>query len=195
MSDYRLDGRSTARFAKDIKQNHQKEALIAVRLCITIHSKTDNWPTLTPTGVDATGAFIENIKDVIAEPDFRIGDRLVEITRSDTVCNRYFHQKIHKVIRCLKGEADLVFVNGYSMNNQPKYLWLTSKELEPFVSRALTKYGEVPHPGGGGIWTKKPACRFDVYWFDQAELWKPLPSLTKNIPIPEEYKQIIEATR
>lgn len=192
MSDYRFDVRSKGKFKKDIKASHQKEAIIAVRLCITKHSKTGEWPKLEPAGVDMTGAFIDNIKDVTADPDFKIDDKLVEITRSDVMCERTFHQKCHKIIRCLKDNTELVFVNGYEAQKQPKYIWLTGKDLEPFVTKSLSKYGEVKHPGGGKVGLiNKPAYRFDVYWFE--DLWKPLPALCKGIP--EEYKEILEASK
>ena len=188
MTDYRFDYRTESQFKKDIKTSHDKEAKIAVRLCISCHAKTKIWPTLKPAGIDASGEFIENAREVTAEPDFRIGDRLVEITRSDVFCNRTFHQKSYKIVRALKNGSDLVFVNGYDVVKQPNYIWLTSKELEPFVARSLSKYGEVVHPGGGGKrWTNKPAYRFDVFWFQ--DLWKPLPCICRNLP--QEYYAII----
>ena len=193
MSDYRFDARSKKQFRSDIKKGHIKEAEIAVRLCIKIHSETGNWPDLEPSGVDATGAFIEDIKEVNADPDFKIDGNLVEITRSDVVCNRVFHQKCHKIIKCLQGKSDLVFVNGYN-EKQPKYLWLDSKTLEPFVTKSLTKYGEVNMMGGGKLGIiAKPAYRFDTYWFDQADLWKPLPVLFKGLP--NKYTEILNAAK
>lgn len=192
MSDYRFDQRSDKQFKQDIKLSHSKEAKIAVRLCIALHSLTKKWPTLKPAGVDMTGEFIEKAHQVTSEPDFLINDRLVEITRSDVLCNRSFHQKSNKIIRCLKDNGDLVFVNGFEATNQPKYIWLSAKELEPFVTRSLTKYGEVQHPGNRGIRsTGKPAYRFDVYWFE--ELWKPLPALIKDIP--KDYKDVLNLAK
>lgn len=192
MADYRFDVRSEGKFKKDIKVAHEKEAIIAVCLCITKHSKTKKWPKLEPAGVDMTGAFIDNIKDVTAEPDFKIDGKLVEITRADVVCRNQFHQKCHKVDRCLENNTDLVFVNGYGVEKQPNYIWLSGEELEPFVIRSKTKYGQVKHPGGGRVGLiNKPAYRFDVYWF--RDLWKPLPVLIKDIP--KEYLDILKASK
>ncbi len=192
MSDYRFDNRSKARFKKDLKNNHVKEAYIAVRLCIAEHSKTKEWPKLTPNGIDFTGEFIENIKEVTASPDFIIGDKTVEITRSDVVCNRSFHAKCNKIIKCLKEGHDLVFVNGYDAEKQPNYIRLTPKEIEKFTIKATSKYGEMRHPGGGKMGlTCKPAYRYDVFWFE--DLWKPLPAIIKDLP--KEYLEILESVK
>lgn len=192
MTDYRFDARSSSQFKQDIKTSHHKEAKIAVRLCIALHSASKQWPNLAPAGVDMTGDFIEKAHEVTSEPDFLIDGKLVEITRSDVVCNRTFHQKSNKIIRCLKDNSDLVFVNGFEAFNQPKYIWLTAKDLEPFVTRSLTKYGEVQHPGNRGIRsTGKAAYRFDVYWFE--DLWKPLPALIKDIP--KDYKDVLNLAK
>src|SRR5688572_27214458 len=172
--DQRFDVRSPAAFKIDIKRNHEKEALIAVRLCIAVHSKTKEWPLLAPAGVDTTGEFIDSIQDVDARPDFIIGDRFVEITRSDKLCQRSFHQKCHKVEQCVAGNNDIVFVNGFDEVKQPKFVWFTPERMAEFLIRSKTKYGKVKHPGGGKVGLiDKPAYRFDVYWFE--DLWCQLP--------------------
>lgn len=190
-NNYRFDVRSKKQFAKDIKSSHIKEADIAVRLCLTIHSKTGEWPTLVPNGTDSTGEFIEKNAQVSSEPDFKIGDRIVEITRSDVFCNRTFHQKENKIIKCLKDKHDIVFVNGY-LDKQPYYLWLDSDQVEQFTIKATAKYGSVLHPGAGKTGAiAKAAFRYDVFWFQ--DLWKPLPALISNIP--KEYKDILACSK
>jgi hypothetical protein len=189
---YRFDVRSKKQFAKDIKQSHVHEAEIAIRLCIAIHARTKKWPSLVPTGIDSTGEFIEKDSKVTSHPDFSIDGKLVEITRADVVCNRNFHQKLGKVSKAISNQYDLVFVNGYLVDKQPNYIWLTPDILQEFTTKATTKYGTVLHPGGKGAGPiHKTAYRYDVFWFK--DLWRPLPVLIDNIP--EEYKKIIEATK
>ncbi len=185
MANYRLDSRTESEFKKDIKNCHIKEAEIAVRLCIA--KKIDNglkeWPTLKPNGCDFTGQFIKDTKKVNIDPDFDIDGTLVEITQSDKVCNRYFHEKVTKISNCLKENHYLVFVNGISSEEEPQYLLLSPKELEFYTVLATKKYGEVKHPGTGN----KPGFRYEIDWFQ--DLWRSLPKITGKIP--EEYLKIL----
>jgi hypothetical protein len=193
MTDYRIDSRTTGQFKKDMKIGHQKEAEIAIRLAIAIHAKTKKWPSVKPAGIDMTGEFIEDIKDVTSEPDFLIDDKLVEITRADVVCNRSFHQKTYKIDRCLREGTDLVFVNGFGVNKQPDFVWFGAEDWQFFVTKAITKYGKVQHPGNRGIRsTGKPAYRFDTYWFK--DYWKPLPALIKK-GLPKEYEEVLNLAK
>lgn len=189
---YRFDKRTQEDFKKDIKKGHAIEAEIAVRICIALHAESGDWPELTPNGVDSTGKFIEEDSNISNDPDFDIDGTLVEITRSDTICKKHFHQKTNKINRFLKDQTTLVFVNGYSAEKNPKYIWLCPSEIEQFTIKAKTKYGEVFHPGAGktGL-IGKSAYRYDLFWFE--DLWKPLPALIKNIP--ENYLQIINKSK
>jgi hypothetical protein len=190
---HRFDVRSKKNFEKDIKQSHITEAEIAVRLCIAVHSVTKKWPDLIPNGCDVTGKFLESDK-VSSDPDYRIGNRVVEITRSDSVCARTFHEKVNKVEKALKNKTDIVFVNGFRDKKQPNFLWLTPESLEEFTIRSKAKYGEVlclGHKKTGPI--NKKAYRYDIYWFDEADLWQPLPVLIKSIP--KCYLELLKSTK
>jgi hypothetical protein len=192
MIDHRIDLRTTKQFKSDLKVGHQKEAQIAVRLCISVHSKNKKWPVLKPTGIDMSGNYIEDISKVDCRPDFEIDGRMVEVTRSDFHCLNYFHQKTYKIKRCLEEGNDLVFVNGFEAYKQPNFVWLKATTLKDFVIRSQTKYGEVTHPGNHRIKdTRKPAYRFDTYWFK--DLWRPLPVLIKEIP--EEYREVLNLAK
>ncbi len=188
MTDYRFDNRSKNQFKKDIKDGSSKEAFIAVRICIDEYNKSKRWPKLIPNGVDFTGQFIKNSNQVNSDPDFKINNILVEITRSDVVCKRYFHQKCGKLDRCAKEGYDLVFVNGYDPSKEPEYIRLSGNILDGFIQLAKKKYGVVPHPGGGNYgFTNKQAYRFDLSLFEG--MWTPLPLIIKEIP--KDYQNIL----
>jgi hypothetical protein len=189
---YRFDVRSKQQFKKDIKLCHKIEVEIAARLCIKVHAITGQWPELVPTGSDMTGAFIPKEGKVTSDPDFKINDQLVEITHSGTVCNKYFHQKVSKIDRAIREGHVLIFVNGFKVDKQPKYVWLEADTIEHFTQKAISKYGVVPHPGAGKTGPiNKDAYRYDIYWFK--DLWQPLPALIKNLP--EQYKNILKAAK
>ncbi len=188
MAEKRFDGRSEAEFSKNIKESSFKEICIAIRLSIKEHSLTGIWPELLPLGVDYLGGVIQDRSKVTSAPDFQIGSRKVEITNSSVVCSRIFHQKCNKIDRWLKEDIDMVFVNGFSDVNQPLFIRLTPKELEPYLQRSITKYGQTPMPGHlKSGWTSKPARRFDIYWFEG--LWQKLPAMIKEIP--DSYKELL----
>jgi hypothetical protein len=188
---HRFDVRSKAEFAKEIKEYHKKEAEIAVRLAISVHAKTGEWPDIKPNGIDSSGSLIESDQMVTADPDYIIGDRTVEITHSKYVLGRTFHEKQNKIKKMQVEQTDMVFVNGLS-EKQPTFLWLNAEEWEPFIQRSLTKYGIVPMLGGGKVgFLNKNAYRFDIYWFK--DLFKPLPVLISSVP--DAYKEILNNAR
>lgn len=178
--DYRYDSRTEQQFRKDIKSSHKKEALIAVRLCIYKYNKTKIWPTLIPNGVDISGKFIKNIKKVVSDADFKIGSELIEITRSDGKCEKYFHEKINKVKKSIENNASIVFVNGYDVKSEPDFIILDALDLE-----ALLDDSKVHYMFG------KPMYRYQIEWFDGE--WRQLPKLTKEAQ--ERYKDILDAVK
>ena len=188
---HRYDVRTKDQFAKEIKDYHIKEAEIAVRLGIAVHAKTGKWPEIKANGVDSTGALIESDQAVTCDPDYLIGDRLVEITHSKYVLNKTFHEKQNKIKKMLANGTDMVFVNGLS-EKQPNCIWLSAEQWEPFIQRSMTKYGIVPMLGGGKVgFLNKNAYRFDIYWFK--DLFRPLPVLISSIP--NEYKELLKSVK
>ncbi len=186
----RFDVRSKKNFIKDIKIAHKREAQIAARLAIKVHSQTGEWPELVGNGVGYDGKFIENDKEITAEPDFIIGGRKVEITCSRNVCNKIFHQKSNKIHKMIADGTDMVFVNGFESQKEPNYIWLNHLEWTPFIQKAKDKYGIVPILGGGSVgFLNKNGYRFDTYWFDK--IWQKLPVLIKGLP--NEYKEILNS--
>lgn len=180
MGNYRFDSRTKDEFKSEIKRNSFNEAVIALRLGCWIFNKTTEWPDITPTGTDYTGDFIESTKKVNISPDFTIGNDTVEITRSDMILKKTFHQKSPKVINCIKNGGILVYVNGFCVENEPDFLWLDRNALERFTSKALEKYDTVAHPYANGGGMGKEAYRYDIEWFNG--MWEKLPSLNKDLP-------------
>lgn len=188
MADHRFDVRSKAQFKRDMKFNHSCEAEIAVRLAIFEKHKSGEWPALVPNGADFSGKFIEKAHLVTTDADFKIGKKLVEITRADVYCSRSFHIKCGKVKRCINESFDFVFVNGFMLEKEPKFIRLSPKLMEKFTTLSVDKYGEVLFIGRGKVGAiDKAAYRYDVDWFKG--LWKPLPVMTKDIP--KEYSDIL----
>jgi hypothetical protein len=191
-NDYRIDNRTLGEFKKNIKDSHVAEAEIAIRICIKIHHATGKWPELFPTGSDFTGTFIQSSNNVDHTPDFSINGVLTEVTRSDVQCKRVFHEKTTKVDKCINNDWDLVFVNGFKTFKQPQFLLLGPQELEEYTIRSKTKYSNILHPSANGTLNKE-AYRYDIYWFDEDNLWNVLPPLIKSLP--KEYVEILEKVR
>jgi len=192
--DGRFDVRSKEQFTLDIKRASQIEAFIAVRLAIKEHAVSGIWSEITANGCDASGNYIPNRSKVTTEPDFKIGDKFVEITNSRRVCPRVFHEKVHKVDKIIQNNYDLVFVNGFEEQKQPKFIRLSGEDLKPFIDRSITKYGKTPTPIGRNQWRALPSLRFDVYWFK--DLFQILPVLSVDLlkVVPQQYKDILALT-
>lgn len=185
---YRYDKRTHSQFVKDIKIAHVKEAEIALRLCVLINYKLLRWPKLIAKGTNYTGQYVNN-NDVTLEEDFEIEGTKVEITKSDRVCQRVFHEKTSKIDYCIKSGSTLVFVNGLVELDKPKFIWLGTNEIISFTEAARKKYGEVWNLGGGKTGPiKKSAYRYDLEWF--AGKWEELPPLPKRLP--KEYDSVLE---
>jgi hypothetical protein len=180
---YRFDNRSKKEFISDIKKSHRTEAEIAIRIGIFHYRKTGRWLEIVPNGTDFSGEFVENA-NVTGDPDFLIDGISTEITRADTFCKDFFHQKIPKINKCIKENSNIVFVNGFKVQKEPKFILLKPKSIEKATEKAIKKYGEIKHPGTGN----KKGYRYDNIWF--AGSWQILPKLIKEIP--EEYKQLLQ---
>lgn len=181
--NYRFDRRSKTQFKKDIKTSHLKEADIAVRIGILEYQKTKEWPIIQANGCDFTGSFIAKSSDINIDPDFIIGEIPTEITRSDFLCKEKFHEKVNKVINCIKNKVDLVFVNGIVQNKCPEFVVIKPNQLEKLTDKSIKTYGEISHFATGS----KMCYRYDIGWITN---WQILPSL-KGIKLPEEYKKIL----
>lgn len=181
MNNYRTDGRTVEQFAKDIKESSIKELLIALRLCTWEYNKTNIWPELKPTGSDFSGELIKNNRKVHLKADYVIGNKSVEITRSDGECTRYFHEKVDKVHECIEDGSSMIFVNGLNAFAEPLFIWLTSKQLDEFTKKSIDAYGIQRQPGHKGEYvTQKKAYRYSVDWFKG--MWKFLPELPEKLP-------------
>ncbi len=191
MNNYRFDKRSKENFVKDIKLAHIKEAEIALRLCALINYKLLKWPKLKAKGTNYTGDYVDN-KEVSLEEDFEIEDTKVEITKSDVVCRRYFHEKVSKVEKCIRDGITLIFVNGLVQLEKPQFIWLGTNEIIHFTELARNKYETVWNLGGGKIGPiNKSAYRYDLEWFTGK--WEELPTLPDELP--KEYKSILEIVK
>jgi hypothetical protein len=187
---YRFDIRSKEQFTKDIKDNSIKEAEIAIRLGIFLFNENKKWPTIEPNGIDYSGKFIENSKDVKGDPDYTIDGTPVEITRSDVICKSVFHQKKSKIDRCIKNKDTLVFVNGFRDAEEPMFLFLRAEFWQSFSDMASETYGKVSHPAAGtNFFINKTSYRYNIEWFK--DLWRPLPKIVADIP--KRYKAILKA--
>jgi hypothetical protein len=187
-NDYRFDVRTKTEFKKDIKTSHFAEAQIALRLCIYTYNTIGKWPTLVPAGVDNTGEFIEKTSNVNKNADFIINDKYTEITRANTICKKYFHEKKTKVEYALKNKYYMVFVNGFLAEQTPKFIILTPSQLNKATELAQKTHGIVPFIGGGKVGAiNKDAYRYDISLFDK--MWLDLPVLTKDLP--KEYDNIL----
>lgn len=182
-----MDNRTKEQFAHDIKTSHFKELEIAIRIAIWKKQKTGRWPHITPNGHDTTGK-VEKKNKVSLEPDFIIGNKKYEITRSSSVCQRYFHQKVGKVKKCIDEDVIMVFVNGLD-EKEPNFTLLDKDSLQILNVLSIDKYGGpvmMPSSRGGAV--GKNALRYDVKWIGE---WHKLPNLTKSIP--QEYKDLLKS--
>lgn len=188
--NYRFDNRTQQQFQKDIKKSHKYEAEIAVRLGIFHFQAKKFWPVIKATGVDSTGEFIKNNNEVHGYPDFEIDGQPVEITRSDIICKSSFHQKCNKIEKAIENKYHLVFVNGFTKELEPNFIYLSDELIKEYTIKAESKYGKVLHPGANGT-TGKAAYRYDLFWFK--DIFNKLPKLN-DYKIPKEYKCILDST-
>jgi hypothetical protein len=186
--NYRKDHRSEKEFEQDIRVAHQKELEIALRICQFIYDKNGYWPHMVPYGTDFTGSLIKDNSLVTSEPDFLINGEMYEITRSDTVCKKHFHEKINKVKKCIENNYNMVFVNGLEETDNPSFLILDKTVLEILTDVSVCTYGEVGCPTKSGKMVNKPCYRYNVEWC--RGLWKKLPKIDK---IPPVYAKIVKA--
>lgn len=173
---YRADNRTQEAFCSDILEAHTIESDIALRICQYCYKITGKWPRLESAAPDFTGGFLKD-SEVTLDADFRMNGRLIEITRSDSICNKNFHQKLSKSKICAEGTYDIIFVNGYKKMVEPQYTCIKSVQMKDLIKKSMGQYGEVRHPGRGDAITFKPALKFDLSWFSR---WWVLPQLEQK---------------
>lgn len=186
----RFDVRTQKQFKKDIKEAHQAELEIAIRMSIDIYNKTNKWPVIEPLGTDFTGSFVKDLKGVSITPDFKIDGFKYEITKSKNVCKSVFHEKQDKVQKAIDEMGIIVFVNGFEQLDEPQYCCLGYDELKLLNEKSINKYkGTTMQMVGGNRFINRAVYRYDISWIK--DYCKPLPilDLTK---IPQEYKNLME---
>lgn len=190
-NSYRFDNRTQRQFAFDIKRDSASEAEIALRLCIRIFQESGRWPVLIPTGCEFSGKFVKNNRNVSQTPDYFIGDRMVEITRADPICKRFFHQKVSKINKATKDGHDVVFINGFRDSKEPTFIQLKPELIELTTEMAKIEFGIVSMPGKVRGVVNKDAYRYKLSWFDG--LWKKLPVLSRSCP--REYMEVLNIVK
>ena len=179
-----MDGRSSNQFKKDMLLMHKNEAEIAVRICIYLKSLYKKWPTIVPNGTDYRGKVV---KKAHSGADYIIDGIHFEITHSNKVCPKYFHEKTNKVERCIDGEYFVVFTNGLRADRKPRTCIITPPEMKRFAKIAKKRYGLVKMPAISTGIVNKEAYRFDI---DCIDTWFELPELTKEAC--KVYKEILD---
>lgn len=169
MTSYRIDNRTIDDFKESIKLASIKEAEIAIRIGIDKYERTKKWPYIISTGCGPDGEYLQN-KQVNTYPDFVIDGVPTEITRSGPSCRYCFHEKVSKVVGCIKNKHNLVFVNGIN-DPEPLYINLSAIELEVFTNKALD-FGEKAYKFMGSF---KPVYKYKIDWF--GNMWKSLPKI------------------
>lgn len=184
----RQDFRTEKQFKKDIKTSHKAELEIVLRICQDIFKTSGKWPTLQPAGVDYTGKFVKNIKEITIEPDFIIDGKYYEITRADKECPKLFHQKENKVKRAIENDHIIVFVNGFK-TKEPKYFELDKKILISLNELSINTFKEtLPLKVGDGKYTGRQVYRYKISWLNNA---KSLPPLDLKL-IPKKYSDYLK---
>lgn len=181
---YRFDTRTPEQFKRDMRKYHIIELDIILRIGQFIYEEEGTWPEITPHGADFTGKFIEG--KVPYSADYVLDGSPYEITHSSTICQKYFHQKQHKVNQCIKYGHNLVFVNGMNKETEPLFTIIDSKKLKTLTQAAQEKHGIVGMPNKSGLALRKKAIRYDIEMITD---WNRLPKITKGAQ--EEYKHLL----
>ena len=176
-NSYRLDTRTIDEFKRTIKSYSKKEAIIAVRLGIHEYNKTNVYPPIYFTGVDGTGEYQEKVN---SNPDFMIGDRLVEITQSAHPTRKgYYHQKCNKVEKIIKLGSCIVYVDGFDTEAEPNTVVIEPERLKVLTDMSIKEFGIKNQPTSTSI-SSKPAYRYRLSWTKDLEF--PLPKLEGDLP-------------
>lgn len=184
MNQYRFDKRSEAEFKKDIKLSSRIELDIVTRMCYIKFKETGVWPKLVATGCGFSGEFIKNNKQVSSFPDYSIDDQYYEITRSNSYCPRFYHQKLKKVDNIIKNGWNIVFCNGYFPLKPSSFCVCDAPILEKLTAMSLEKYGIAKQP-----FTLKPCYRYDIAWSDES--WQSLPVI--DVELPQSYIDLLDS--
>lgn len=181
---YRKDNRTAKQFKKDIKESHEIELNIAIRLAQHFYNQNKKWPKITPSGTDFTGEIQDK---ATSKEDFFIGSQKFEITRSARPCKKFFHEKVGKVKRCIKENIYMVFVNGISTEQNPDFVIFSPENLKIYSEISDNIYGEVGHPTKNG-YISKSSYKYSLEWFDGK--WKKLPQISQEAK--RQYKSLVK---
>lgn len=124
---YRRDFRSLQKFKADIKKGAQIEQEILRRWL----AKEKKHLLVLDNGVDNTGEYIKDVKNLNTEADFYIPDVVgpLEIKFSKKKLQRFFHLKIYQVRSYLEQKCTILMCNGWE-TPEPEYTIIPCEMLK-----------------------------------------------------------------
>lgn len=133
--NYRFDKRTQEEFIQDIEKSSKVEHQLMEKYVNWLNIKYPGEYSFIDNGIDNTGKFILNSKDVTLEADFILKhknqnkpDRKIEIKH----CNpdrSSFHLKIPHIEHCVNDDVCIVNWMGVETEN-PRFCILTPKDLK-----------------------------------------------------------------
>jgi hypothetical protein len=159
MENYRMDGRTKEQFIEDIKKGNERE-----RLAITLfrhYLRRDHGFTgdIIENGVDMTGDFIEDVKKVKADADYKVGKAELPLeVKTSAGHSMTIYLKERQVKSYIRQNACLLYVNG--IEEIACFTFFTVEDLKEIVR---TQTPVTPHKANGGKLSYKLDAR-ELEW-------------------------------
>jgi hypothetical protein len=122
--DYRKDFRTDEQFIQDIEKGNARERL-AISLFKSYLKRTfGECPIITENGCDMSGAYIDDLKQVSTESDYKVGKNGLSLEVKTSVGHtREIYLKVKQLDSYIKQGASILFVQGIESDFPAFTLW------------------------------------------------------------------------
>jgi hypothetical protein len=160
VENYRMDNRTKEQFIQDIKVGNERERLAVSLFRHYLRREFGFTGDIKENGVDMTGDFIEDVKNVNTGADYVVGvAELPMEVKTSTGHSVDIYLKVKQIDSYIRQGASLLYVNGIE-RDIPAFTFWTVEDLKE-MKRTLT--AEIPpkNINGGKLSYKIDALKYE----------------------------------
>jgi hypothetical protein len=166
VENYRMDNRTKEQFIQDIKKGNERERLAITLFKHFLKREFGFTGDIVENGVDMTGDFIEDTKQVTTGADYMVGNNPLEV-KTSTGHNTTIYLKVKQVDSYIRQGASVLYVNGIE-RDIPAFTFWTVEDLKE-MKRTLEKETPPNNINGGKLSYKVDAMNYEWRQFNGKE--------------------------
>jgi hypothetical protein len=166
LENYRMDSRTKEQFIQDIKVGNERERLAITLFKSYLRREFGFTGSIDENGVDMSGDFIEDVKQVTTGADYKVNGKPLEV-KTSTGHNTNIYLKVKQLDAYIRQGASILYVNGIE-RDFPAFTFWTVEDLKE-MKATLEKETPPNNINGGKLSYKVDALKYEWRQFNGKE--------------------------